>query len=62
MTTANDFKPGDIVIIHDDLQGVTMVRTVHSVYYATNDLESDGIHTTRGDWFAFDDVEIRHHA
>ncbi len=49
-------RPGDRVAIDHD--GTTIVRTVHSLTYAANDLESDGLNTTQGDWFALDDHDL----
>lgn len=46
-------KPGDQVTITDrDDPSLSVTRTVHSL---TFDLEADGLNTTQGDWFAFDD-------
>lgn len=53
-------KPGDTVLITDEVGPVslTIERTVHSVTQPAHDLESPGINTTQGDFFAFDDYQI----
>ena len=50
-------RPGDRVSIsHPDHPEIPpLSRTIYSLHTPDHDLESPGIYTTSGDWYAYDD-------